>query len=314
MAASRLRSLRQSASETRTISGVSDRTEAAATVTIGTTTTTITETARPHPYYPYPVANSSSSANSSSNVSSSSSRPSISLVTIYGSSAGTGLLYPTSTTYLSPVSNTTSPIRTSSITTSPTRTSSVATSPTTTSLATSLPPPLNTTVILPSTTLSSLLPIGTSLDPRGCPSINNTIYALPSGQQYQIQCYRAYGGPVSIGLDQSRFLDCLQECSIVNTGFSAIRCFGVTWLKYGDGVHCNLKGQSALSNYTDDYMAASGVLLTGVPPPVVGMFQNKVGAGTGTGVEGVGENEAGETTGAQTTTGQLSDDDPGTWR
>ncbi|KAL8702737.1 MAG: hypothetical protein Q9201_004090 [Fulgogasparrea decipioides] len=288
---------------TRTVSGVSDRTEAAATVTIGTITTTITETAWPHPDYPYPVANSSScSANSSILVSSSLSVPSISLVTIYGSSAGTGLPYPTSTSYISPASNTTSPTRTS-----------ITTSPTTTSLATSLPPPLNTTLVLPSTTLSSLLPIGTSIDPRGCPTINNTIYTLPSGQQYQIQCYRAYGGPVSIGLDQPHLLDCLEECSTVNAGFSAIRCFGVTWLKYGNGVHCNLKAQSALFNYMNDYLAASGVLLTDVPAPVVGVFQNKIGgAGTGTGVEGAGD--VGETTGAQTVKGQLSDNAPGTWR
>lgn len=83
----------------------------------------------------------------------------------------------------------------------------------------------------------------------------------------------------------------------MNDGFSAIRCYGVTWLKYSAGVHCTLKAQSALVSGTYNVLAASAVLLTGVPPPVVGEFKGQ-GGGLG---DGIGK-------------GQLGDDDAGTWR
>ncbi len=56
-------------------------------------------------------------------------------------------------------------------------------------------------------------------------------------------------------------------------------------------MRCNLKSQSVLAKGYEDFMAASAVLLTGVPEPVVGEFRG--------GAEVVGE---------------AADDDPGTWR
>ncbi|KAL8734539.1 MAG: hypothetical protein Q9166_001439 [cf. Caloplaca sp. 2 TL-2023] len=158
-------------------------------------------------------------------------------------------------------------------------------------------------LIKPSSTSSSSRPIGTSINPEGCPSINNTILTTTNGQQYQIQCYREYGGPVSIGLDQPYFRDCIEQCSHVNAGFSAVRCYGTTWLKYASGIHCNLKTQSALSSYTTNYEAVSAVRLTGVVPPIVGQFRG------GAGADGAEEN-----TGGAGNRAQLPDDRPGTRR
>ncbi|KAI4215110.1 MAG: hypothetical protein LQ351_002425 [Letrouitia transgressa] len=156
----------------------------------------------------------------------------------------------------------------------------------------------------PFTPTGPSLPIGTSVNPDGCPALNNTVYTVPgTNQQYQLQCYRKYGGPNTIGLDEPSFRECIQECSFVNNGFSAIRCFGVSWLKYGIGVHCNLKGQSGLVSYTVDYLAVSAVLLTGVPPPVVGAFSQRLSAGT-------------ESSGTEKKDvfGPFPDDDPDLWK
>ncbi|KAI4240129.1 MAG: hypothetical protein LQ352_007709 [Teloschistes flavicans] len=180
-------------------------------------------------------------------------------------SAGTSLLYPTLTSIPYPRINTTY----------------------------TYDPP---TLTLASTTLTAEDPFATSVGKGGCPSVNNTIYTLPTGQQYQIQCYRTYGGAVSIGIDAPQLVDCMQQCSMANSGFSAIRCFGVSWMSYPTtGLHCNLKSQNALSIFTANFFAASAVLLTGVPPPPVGVFDS----GT------AGDSSVG---------GQLPDDDPGTWR
>ncbi|KAL9601888.1 MAG: hypothetical protein Q9219_002241 [cf. Caloplaca sp. 3 TL-2023] len=249
---------------TRTISGRIPATKYAATVTGGTSTLTVTQTVLPQPTVPSYNASISSANNGSISNTSLPTVTTISLTstrinTIY--STGTGLPFSHNTTSISPpypAGNTTS-----------------RASPT--SAPSSVRPPSSSSSSIPTTssTTSSLLPIGTSIAPGGCPTINNTIYSLPTGEQYQLQCYRAYGGPVSIGLDQPYFRDCIDECSTVNRGFSAIRCFGVTWLKYAQGIHCNLKGQSVLANYTTDYMAVSAVLLTGVPVPVFGAFPNR---------------------------------------
>ncbi|KAL8659234.1 MAG: hypothetical protein Q9202_007209 [Teloschistes flavicans] len=180
-------------------------------------------------------------------------------------SAGTSLLYPTLTSIPYPGTNTTY----------------------------TYDPP---TLTLASTTLTAEDPFATSVGKGGCPSVNNTIYTLPTGQQYQIQCYRTYGGAVSIGIDAPQLVDCMKQCSMANSGFSAIRCFGVSWMSYPTtGLHCNLKSQNALSIFTANFFAASAVLLTGVPPPPVGVFDSGK----------AGDSSVG---------GQLPDDDPGTWR
>ncbi|KAL8692959.1 MAG: hypothetical protein Q9218_002108 [Villophora microphyllina] len=296
------------ASSTRTISGYAQDIEAATTVTAGTTTWTVTETVFPTAYYPFPVANTSTSLGKTSTIS----QP---ILTAASSSAGAGLFYPTSTSAPYPTSNTTSPSATGSSSTTANFTDPITRPTITPSPTITLPSALSTTLTLASTTVSSLLPIGTSVNPAGCPTINNTIYSLPSGQQYQVQCYRAYGGAANIGLDQPHLTDCMQECSTVNAGFSTIRCFGVTWLEYAtEGIRCNLKSQTALLNYTDNYFGASAVLLTGVPPPVVGAFNQRVQGETAAGDED--ENRAGSSGSAvgESIGGQLPDTDAGTWR
>ncbi|KAI4126619.1 MAG: hypothetical protein LQ338_003641 [Usnochroma carphineum] len=227
---------------TRTIRGLGEETEYAATVTAGTSTLTVTSTVLPQPVSPYFNA-SEPSANSTS------------YVTVSSTSTRYSTIYSTGTP-LTPYS-----LNTTSSPPYPTSNSSSA-------------PALPTSA--PSSTTSSFLPIGTSIvidGHAGCPYINNTVFTTSEGEQYQIQCYRAYGGPVSIGLDRPHLLDCIEECDTVNAGFSAIRCYGITWLKYAtSGVHCNLKAQSALVNGTYDVLSASAVLLTGVTSPVTGAW------------------------------------------
>ncbi|KAL8791506.1 MAG: hypothetical protein Q9213_000123 [Squamulea squamosa] len=249
---------------TRTITGSDGVTQAAVTVTSGTFTLTVTE--RSPNYYPYQsYVDSSSSANSSSTRRplTGSSIPSVTASSIsivlptfnnsYSTGTGSGPRGGASTSTPSAAINTTLP---------------------------SVP-----SLLPSSSTTSSLRPVGTSINPAGCPTENNTIYTTSNGQQYQLQCYRVYGGPVSIGLDQPYFRNCIDQCSLVNAGFSAIRCFGVTWLQYDEGIHCNLKGQSALSNYTTSILAVSAVLLTGVQPPIIGQFKGSLGLGAAAGGE-----------------------------
>ncbi|KAL8708737.1 MAG: hypothetical protein Q9220_006463 [cf. Caloplaca sp. 1 TL-2023] len=276
---------------TRTIEGEDVSGVPAATITSGTTVLTVTQTALVQPTYP--IFNTSLSKNTTSSTRASLTAPtSPSLSSAYPT--GTSPSKPLNTTSLLPPYPTTNitlpsaPLPTSppiSYNTTSTRTSTLTASNLTTSTST-----------------SSLRPVGTSVAPAGCPSINNTIYTIPTGEQYQLQCYRSYSGPVYIGLDKPYFRDCIQECSTVNAGFSATRCYGVTWLKYAQGIHCNLKSQASLANYTTDYESVSAVLLSGVPPPVVGAFPNATGGVSGARVE---------TTGGQV---GLEDWDPLTWR
>ncbi|KAL8777886.1 MAG: hypothetical protein Q9203_002307 [Teloschistes exilis] len=240
----------------RTITGQAQGTAAASTVTSGTSTSTITETIITLPYFPANASTSSNNTNGSAFAPSTETGP----IT----SGGTGLLYPNITSIPYQVTNTTY-----SYTPAP--------------------------ITLASTTLTAQDPFATSVGKGGCPSVNNTVYTLPGGQQYQIQCYRTYGGSVAIGIDAPHLVECLAMCSMANSGFSAIRCFGVSWMPYPTtGLHCNLKAQTSLLNFTTNFFAASAVLLTGVPPPVVGVFDNGRSGGS------IG--------------GNLPDDDPGTWR
>ncbi|KAL8922571.1 MAG: hypothetical protein Q9208_005074 [Pyrenodesmia sp. 3 TL-2023] len=161
--------------------------------------------------------------------------------------------------------------------------SSITSSSTTSSSTTS-------SSIFSSSSTSSILPVATFLSINGpaCPTVNNTLFTTSTNKVYQIQCYRAYGGPASIGLDRPTFRECIEECSQVNAGFSAVRCYGVTWMNGAPGtVKCTLKSQSVLRSGVEDFMAASAVLLTDVPEPVVGQFRGMP---------------------------QLADDDAGTWR
>ncbi|KAL9610951.1 MAG: hypothetical protein Q9167_004361 [Letrouitia subvulpina] len=277
---------------TRTIEAIDYKTLAAATVTVGTVTIQVTKTVYNTPDDYYPIF-SFSPATSTSVPSTVITAPSSYIASTISHGPYS---YPSNSSSRIPTANSSGPIP--------------------------LPPILNlnaTATINPSPTArpsTSLLsdesltptgpslPIGTSVNPDGCPTLNNTIYTVPgTNQQYQLQCYRKYGGPNAIGLDEPYFRECIQECSVVNNGFSAVRCFGVSWLKYGIGVHCNLKAQSGLASYTVDYLAVSAVLLTGVPPPVVGAFSQRLSAGTdGSGAEG------------KDVFGQFPDDDPGLWR
>ncbi|KAI4223744.1 MAG: hypothetical protein L6R36_005175 [Xanthoria steineri] len=304
---------------TRTITGSIEAIEAAATVTSsGTSTLTVTETIPAQGnYYPYPIYGSSSSLASSSSVGVPLSASSIPSDTASIISSGRVSAIPSNTTIFfssgrasSVLSGTTPSLSTAPINgyssystgsgSGPRGGASTASTPYTATLPAATLPSYVPSVI-PSNTTSSQSPedtnIGESIDPEGCPGINNTIWTNSYGQQYQLQCYRFYGGPISIGLDQPHFRECMEQCSLVNAGFSAIRCYGVTWLKFGDGIHCNLKGQSVLADYTTNYEAVSAVLLSGVAQPIVGLFR---GAGAGSG------NVGGKT--------QTPDDDPGTWR
>ncbi|KAL8957381.1 MAG: hypothetical protein Q9193_005331, partial [Seirophora villosa] len=232
---------------TRSIQGINVETEYAATVTAGTSTITVTSNALPVSTYPY-LNTSEPSADSTSftTVSTTSTRYNTTYIT------GTALPFSLNTTSLLPpypTSNTSS--ATALTTTGPSldSTSSSASSSNTSTSILSIGTSINTSSSSAPPSLPSTAPpgIGTSVNPRGCNTINNTVFTDDTGRQYQIQCYLRYGGPVSIGLDSATFRECMDECSTVNAGFSAIRCYGVTWLKYARGtVRCNLKAQAPL--------------------------------------------------------------------
>ncbi|KAL9010057.1 MAG: hypothetical protein Q9173_004967 [Seirophora scorigena] len=285
---------------TRSIQGSNVVTEYAATVTAGTSTITVTSNALP--VFTYPYLNTSEPSTDSTSfitVSSTSTRYNTTYVT------GTALPSPLNTTSLLPpypTSNTSSAtaLNTTGPSLDPTSSYSASSSNTSTAIL-SIGTSINMSSSAPTITSTAPPGIGTSINPRGCNTINNTIFTDDTGRQYQIQCYLRYGGPVSIGLDSSTFRECMDECSTVNAGFSAIRCYGVTWLQYARGtVRCNLKARAALlEGGVYDGEAVSAVLLTGVPPPVAGQF--RIGDG--------GDDDWGS--GAA---GSLADHDPGTWR
>ncbi|KAL8800710.1 MAG: hypothetical protein Q9182_004982 [Xanthomendoza sp. 2 TL-2023] len=269
---------------TRTITGLAEETQAAVTITSGTSTLTITETVRAQPNdIPYPVYSESSSLLDSGSI----------RIPIPPTASAPPATAPSLAPAPPPFNDSYSTGTGSGPTSVPS------------SSASSI---LNTS----SSTTSSLRPIGNSINPLGCPTINNTIYTTENGEQFQLQCYRQYGGPVSVGLDQSNFRDCIEECSKVNQGFSAVRCYGTTWLKYFSGIHCNLKGQSGLATYTTHYDAVSAVLL-GAPGPPVGLFGVGDGLTKGLPRQGAeGKEAAVAVVGGDK--GQLMDSDPGTWR
>ncbi|KAL9040409.1 MAG: hypothetical protein Q9180_001924 [Flavoplaca navasiana] len=279
---------------TRTITGSIVKTEAAATITSGTSTVTITETLGPQGgYYPYQVYTGSSGLTSSSSTEALLSGSFVPSVTA-SSESSDEVPSPSIAPDTFDISYSTG------IGSSPEGGGASTTSAPYPAIDTSLPPTLVADPIS-SSTISSILPVGTSVNPAGCPRQNDTIYTNSYGQQYQLQCYRFYSGVVSIGLDQPNFRTCIEQCSRVNAGFSAIRCYGVTWLQYEEGgIHCNLKSQDALANYTTNYLAVSAVLLTGVPPPVVGQFRT------------AGNNEESKT--AVEGKAQLPDNHARTWR
>ncbi|KAI4193633.1 MAG: hypothetical protein LQ348_002813 [Seirophora lacunosa] len=288
---------------TRSIQGSNVMTEYAATVTAGTSTITVTSNALPVFTYPY-LNTSEPSADSTSftTVSTTSTRYNTTYIT------GTALPFPLNTTSLLPPYPTSNTSSAAALTTTgpsldPTSSSSASSSNTSTAIL-SIGTSINMSSSSAPTSVASTAPpgIGTSVNPRGCNTINNTIFTDDTGRQYQIQCYLRYGGPVSIGLDSATFRECMDECSTVNAGFSAIRCYGVTWLKYARGtVRCNLKAQAPLlEGGIYDGEAASAVLLTGVPPPVAGQFR----VGDGDDDDDWGSGPA----------GSLADHNPGTWR
>ena len=55
---------------------------------------------------------------------------------------------------------------------------------------------------------------------------------------------------------------------MVNVGFSALQCYGATWLAFNDGIKCLLKTEQGMSTHTESPLVVSGVLLTGVENPV----------------------------------------------
>ncbi|KAI4244655.1 MAG: hypothetical protein L6R40_002859 [Gallowayella cf. fulva] len=217
---------------TRTITGSAEETRAAVTVTSGTSIFTITQTVLAQAnLYPDQVYGDSSSLVSSSSVIAS--MPSV-------------LPVPSATT----PSLSASPLNSSfsgDIGSGP-RGGGLSTSASyaTTNITPLSASPSSSSLLSFSSTSSSSRPIATSINGVGCPSINGTIFTTQNGEQFQLQCYRSYGGSVAIGLDEPYFRDCIEECSTVNQGFSAVRCYGTTWLKYSAGIHCNLKSQTGL--------------------------------------------------------------------
>lgn len=138
-------------------------------------------------------------------------------------------------------SNNTSNSTGSSPSTTPIPTSSNTTAPA--ANATSPPPPsYNVTTAPHNITNTTAYPIGTTINPKGCPTINSTLFrdntTVPIQQVYQLQCYRYYSGPNYQSLPETNFRSCIAACDSINGGGSASNggvegkfCYGVTWLK-----------------------------------------------------------------------------------
>lgn len=98
-----------------------------------------------------------------------------------------------------------------------------------TQIPTSLPFPSNTSVSQAQNTSNttaaeaddeSILPVGYSINPAGCPTINDTIYT--DNMTYQVQCYRTYTGPTYQALAEPHFKNCIQACDNINGGYDYI--------------------------------------------------------------------------------------------
>ena len=80
-------------------------------------------------------------------------------------------------------------------------------------------------------------------------------------------------------------------------------------------MHCNLKAQSSLLDYQDNYyLGASAILLTGVPPPVIGTFEARDGALAPDDDDFARDGSTQEGGIGASIGGHLPDDDPRTWR
>jgi hypothetical protein len=106
---------------------------------------------------------------------------------------------------------------------------------------------------LPSTNSTTALnltayPIGNSIQPAGCPSVDNDLYldntTVVTPQTFQVQCYRSFSSPNYQELQELHFNACIAACDNINGGGSAINggtvglfCYGVTWFKVG-GYRC----------------------------------------------------------------------------
>ena len=102
-------------------------------------------------------------------------------------------------------------------------------------------PPMNSTTGTNGTNTTQN-PIGTSINPAGCPSIDGNLYSdnttVTSPQTFQIQCYRAFSTPNYQATNETSLPDCIAACdningggSIITGGQSGLFCFGVTWLR-----------------------------------------------------------------------------------
>ncbi|KAI4203015.1 MAG: hypothetical protein LQ348_001451, partial [Seirophora lacunosa] len=132
---------------------------------------------------------------------------------------------------------------------------------------TSISVPANVTI--PSTTSTtgasatgaeaSALP---TLDPANCPGLNGTLVTLSDGQQYAVVCETSFSGPVDIGLVESGFQKCVEDCGNANNGFSAVRCRGVTYFPNIQGSqNCFYKNAASLLESTHTEEAVSAILI-----------------------------------------------------
>ncbi|KAL8970088.1 MAG: hypothetical protein Q9183_001686 [Haloplaca sp. 2 TL-2023] len=114
-----------------------------------------------------------------------------------------------------------------------------------------------------------------SLEPPVCPGLDGTTIDLTDGQQFAVVCETDYGGPVSVGLIEDSFQDCVLSCATANNGFSAVRCRGVTYYRdtTAPAQNCFFKNLGSLDQAVQRENAVSAVLInvpqlnTTIAPP-----------------------------------------------
>ena len=115
-----------------------------------------------------------------------------------------------------------------------------------------------------STSATTSSPITTPLP--GCPIDNGTIYTTQN-QTFQILCDTNYGGPSDQGLVVPSLFACIDDCAVVNQGFSEDQCYGVSYSPLvGPGEsNCDFRGHQATSQPLYDPTAISAMLVPNLP-------------------------------------------------
>lgn len=111
-----------------------------------------------------------------------------------------------------------------------------------------------------SPTTSGTVPTSTSSD-IGCPVKNGSHYTT-QGQTFEILCDTNFIGPDYQGLYVPSLYDCINDCAIVNVGFSQDNCYAASYIpNNGVGSDCFFKSLNGSTHPQFDPKATSAILI-----------------------------------------------------